>query len=58
MRKLLKKQGVTPATIVTDKLGSTALRCATWCCTATTPVAGRITGQRIPISHCDNANDE
>ena len=23
----------------------------------TTPVAGRITGQRIPTSHCDNAND-
>ena len=23
----------------------------------TTQVAGRITGQRIPISHCDNAND-
>jgi transposase-like protein len=28
MRKLLKKHGVTPATIVTDKLGSTARRCA------------------------------
>jgi hypothetical protein len=24
----------------------------------TTQVAGRITEQRIPISHCDNANDE
>jgi len=24
----------------------------------TTQVAGKITGQRIPISHCDNANDE
>ena len=22
-----------------------------------TPIAGRITGQRIPISQCDNAND-
>ena len=59
MRKLLKKQGVTPATIVTDKLGSYSsaprelvLR------GGTTQVAGRITGQRIPISHCDNANDE
>ena len=53
MRKLLKKYGVTPATIVTDKLGSyrSALR------GDTTQVAGRITGQRIPTSHCDNAND-
>ena len=41
MRKLMKKQGVTPATIVTDKLGSCAnlvLR------GGTTEVAGRITG--------------
>jgi transposase-like protein len=61
MRKLLKKQGVTPATIVTDKLGSysSALRCANLVLRGgTTQVAGRITGQRIPISHCDNANDE
>src|SRR5207344_2227923 len=56
MRKLLKKQGITPATIVTDRLRSygSALRelgvawrhdTGRW----------RITGQRIPISHCDNA---
>ena len=58
MRKLLKKQGITPATIVTDKLRSYVLRCANLVLRGvTTPVAGRITGQRIPISHCDNAND-
>ena len=58
MRKLLKKQGITPATIVTDKLGSyrSALR-ELGLRSDTTQVAGRITGQRIPISHCDNAND-
>ena len=27
-------------------------------CGSTTQVAGRITGQRTPISHCDNGNDE
>jgi len=59
MRKLLKKQRVTPATIVIDKLGPTALRCANLVLRGgTTQVAGRITGQRIPISHCDNGNDE
>ena len=58
MRKLVKKQGIAPATIVTDKLRSTVLRCANLVLRGvTTPVAGRITGQRIPISHCDNAND-
>jgi putative transposase len=32
MRKLLKKQGVTPATIVTDKLGSYSFRATgAWC---------------------------
>jgi transposase-like protein len=35
MRKLLKKQGVTPVTIVTDKLGILQLCAArTWCCAA------------------------
>ena len=45
-------------TIVTDKLRSygSALRNLVLR-GVTTPVAGRITGQRIPISHCDNAND-
>src|SRR5512147_638503 len=54
MRKLLKKQGVTPATVVTDNpwILQLVLR------GGTTQIAGRITGQRIPISHCDNANDE
>ena len=58
MRKLLKKQGITPTTIVTDKLRSygSALRelGVAW---RHDTGAGRITGQRIPISHCDNAND-
>ena len=59
MRKLMKKQGVTPSTIVTDKLGSysSALR-ELGLRGGTTQVAGRITGQRFPISHCDNGNDE
>ena len=57
MRKLLKKHGVAPATIVTDKLDPTALRCANLVLRGdTTRVVGRITGQRIPISHCDSAN--
>ena len=56
MRKLLKKHGVAPATIVTDS--SDLRRCANLVLRGdTTRVAGRITGQRIPISHCDNAND-
>ena len=59
MRKLLKKQGVTPATIVTgDQIlsYSSALRELG---VARRHDTGRwkITGQRIPISHCDNAND-
>ena len=56
MRKLLKKHGVAPATIVTDKLGSyrSALR-ELGICAATRH--GSLEGQRIPISHCDNAND-
>jgi transposase-like protein len=58
IRKLLKKQGITPATIVTDSSDPTVLRCANLVLRGvTTQVAGRITGQRIPISHCDNAND-
>ena len=59
MRKLPKKQGVTPATIVTDKLGSysSVLR-ELGVARRRDTGAGRITGQRIPISHCDNANDE
>ena len=58
MRKLLKKHGVTPATIVTDKLGSYRSACANLVLRGDrTQVVGRITGQRIPISHCDNAND-
>jgi transposase-like protein len=58
MRKLLKRQGITPAAIVTDKLGSysSALR-ELVSRGGTTQVAGRITGRRILISHCDNAND-
>ena len=36
MRRLLKKHGVTPATIVTDKLGILPLGAArTWSCAAT-----------------------
>ena len=60
MRKLLKKQGITPATIVTDKLRSyvSALRELGVARGLTTQVAGGITGQRILISHCDNENDE
>ena len=57
VRKLLKKQGITP---VTTSLSSdpTVLRCANLAVRGvTTPVAGRITGQRIPIRHFDNAND-
>ena len=58
MRKLLKKQGIAPAVIVTDRLRYTVLRCANLVLRGVTaPVAGRITGQRIPISHCGNAND-
>jgi putative transposase len=34
MRKLLKKQGVTPATIVTDKLILQLCAARTWCCAA------------------------
>ena len=59
MRKLLKRQGLTPTVIVTDKLGSysSALRELGVARRRDTLVAGRITGQRILISHCDNAND-
>ena len=57
MRKFLKKQGIAPATIVTDKLRPYGSALRELGVSVTTPVAGRITGQRIPISHCDNAND-
>ena len=57
MRKLLKKHGVAPATIVTDKLGSdrSALRELGF---ARRHDTGRWKNNRtrIPISHCDNAN--
>src|SRR4029077_5533143 len=48
MRKLLKKQGVTPATIVIPTSSDpTVLRCANLVLRGgTTQVAGRITGQR------------
>ena len=59
MRKLLKKQGITPTTIVTDKLGSygSALRELGG---ARRHDTGRWKNNRaeISISHCDNANDE
>ena len=58
MRKLLKKYVVTPATIVTDRLGSyrSALRELG---IARRHDTGRWKNNRaeIPISHCD-ANDE
>ena len=49
MRKLLKKHGVTPASIVTDKLGSyrSALR-ELGLARRHDTAAGRITGQRFP----------
>jgi hypothetical protein len=56
-RKLLKKQGFTPANVVTDKLGSYSPAAQRYCA-ASRQVAGRITGQRIAISHCGHANDE
>ena len=49
LMRTLKKYGVTPATIVTDKLDPTARHCANLVLRGdTTRVAGRITGQRIP----------
>ncbi len=58
MRKLLKKQGVTPATIVTDKLGSysSTLRDLG---VAWRHDTGRWKNNRAENSHqpCDNAND-
>ena len=59
MRRLLKKQGFTPANVVTDKLSSySSARASLVLRGVTTQVAARITGQRIPINHCGNANDE
>ena len=41
-----------------DSSDPTARRCANLVLRGDTiRVVGRITGQRIPISHCDNAND-
>jgi putative transposase len=59
MRKLLKKQGIAPATIVTDKLGSYSFALCELGVSrgGTTEVVGRITAQKTPTSHCVNAND-
>jgi putative transposase len=57
MRKLLKKRGITLATIVTDELGSYGFALRGVSRRRHEEVAGRITVRRIPISPCANAND-
>ena len=57
MRKLLKMQGITPAAIVTDKLGSYRPALRDLVLAAARHKSLEDNRAEIPISHCDNGND-
>jgi hypothetical protein len=57
MRKLLRKQGFAPKTLVTDKLRSYgAAKTQLACRPAMSKACGRTTGPRIRICRCDDAS--